>query len=297
MTGRKILEQALNTIAGRALDQGGFAARDNGGFRADATAWAVMALAAAGRHAELIEPARRALATWQMPDGRVPLSRDLAETFWPTALAMLAWHGAADFDAPLKRAGRFLIEVPVLTVSDSGDRRHGPDTSLRGWPWVSGTYSWVVPTAAALLALESSGMDGGERVVEARDLIVNRQLPSGGWNYGDTFKFGTELRPFPENTGWALNALAGHVAEADVAVSLDYLQDEASRIRTPLALSWAVLGLGTWSRRPARSEDWLLESLGLQNRYGVYDTEVLAHVVVAFYGSGGLLSALRSKGA
>ena len=33
------------------------------------------------------------------------------------------------------------------------------DTELKGWPWSAGTFSWVEPTAYALLALKKLGAD------------------------------------------------------------------------------------------------------------------------------------------
>ena len=42
-------------------------------------------------------------------------------------------------------------------------------------------------------------------------MMLDRQLPHGGWNYGNTYVFGRELRPMPESTGAALTGLAGQV--------------------------------------------------------------------------------------
>ena len=124
-------------------------------------------------------------------------------------------------------------------------------------------------------------------------MILDRQLPSGGWNYGNTRVFGTMLRPSPVCTGHALSALAGLTESSDVELSLDYLRRKIEHLRTPLALSWTVLGLSAWSDRPAEARKWILDSLSLQKRYGNYDTTLLAQLVVAYFTSGDLLSLLN----
>lgn len=70
-------------------------------------------------------------------------------------------------------------------------------------------------SALNLLALESAGQAQHARATEARRMLIDRQLESGGWNYGNTKAYCVELRPSMESTGLALHALAGHVpAEA-----------------------------------------------------------------------------------
>jgi len=75
--------------------------------------------------------------------------------------------------------------------------------------WVEKTYAWVVPTSLGIIALKTHGMQNHARVKEGVALLLDRQLPDGGWNYGDTFTFGTQLLSFPDTTGFALEALSG----------------------------------------------------------------------------------------
>ena len=121
-------------------------------------------------------------------------------------------------------------------------------------------------------------------------MILDRQLASGGWNYGNTRVFGAHLRPIPECTGHALSALAGLVESNVIKFSLDYLHREAKRLRTPLALSWAIFGLACWSTGPSEAHPWILESLSLQEKYGDYDTTLLSQLLVAYFTHGDLLS-------
>ena len=127
-------------------------------------------------------------------------------------------------------------------------------------------------------------------------MLMDRMLPSGGWNYGNTMVFGKELRPMPESTGAALAALAGHVPKERVQASLEYLKKAAFRVRTPLSLSWAILGLGAWDERSPDAEHWLAESVSRQSRYGPFTTALLSRIVTAFHAPRGLLSALQPQG-
>jgi hypothetical protein len=106
-------------------------------------------------------------------------------------------------------------------------------------------------------------------------MILNRQLPHGGWNYGNTLVFGQELRPMPESTGAALTGLAAMVAREKVEKSLSYLQGETDRLRTPISLGWALLGLAAWELWPSNGLALVQRCLANQSRYGVYDTSAL----------------------
>jgi hypothetical protein len=106
-------------------------------------------------------------------------------------------------------------------------------------------------------------------------MILDRQLPHGGWNYGNTTVYGRELHPMPESAGAALAGLAGQVEQVAVARSLDYLQGEVDRLRTPVSLGWALLGLGVWDLWPSNGAALVERCLANQARYGEYDTSAL----------------------
>ena len=76
----------------------------------------------------------------------------------------------------------------------------GHDTNLKGWSWRSDTFSWCEPTSMAMMALEVAGYGGHPRLIEAQRLLLDRQIPGGGWNYGNTTVFGQVLNPMPEST-------------------------------------------------------------------------------------------------
>ena len=177
--------------------------------RPDATAWAALARRAQGESPESVADDLDALLSHQLRDGRVVLARDMAHTWWPTALAVLAWHASTAHDEPRQRALDVLLAQGGIPLPRSPLVGH--DTTLVGWTWIQGTHSWVEPTAVALLALRVSGQGEHPRCEEAVRLLLDRQL-SSGWNYGNTRTFDREMRPTPDSTGAALCALAGNRA-------------------------------------------------------------------------------------
>ena len=134
----------------------------------------------------------------------------------------------------------------------------GHDTSLRGWPWVEGTHSWLEPTAINLLALEHTGHGTHPRAIEAGRMLHDRLLPGGGCNYGNTVVFGQELRPHMQPTGMCLLALAGCSERTPrIEASVGYLQRELSDRTTTDSLCYALMGLAAWQRVPAGADEWL----------------------------------------
>jgi hypothetical protein len=285
----------LETLRTRVIDrQGGFAGQVGGGFRADATAWAAVALHAVGRETDLVKAARARLAAQQLTDGRVCLSPEHPDTLWLTPLAILAWHQDPDHREAQTRASRFLLNSTGIHWQRRPDAPSEHDSALQGWPWIAKTHSWVEPTSLAILALRVTGWGEHERVKEAVRLLLNRQLPKGGWNYGNTKVFGQELFAFPESTGLVLNALRGMTPQPRVRKSLDYLQSRVQEVRTPLALGWGLMGLASWGEEPAGAQAWISECLEKQKRYGPYDTASLSLLLLASRASQGLESVFNN---
>lgn len=277
------MKSLLVSLRQRARRDGGFANMAGGEYRVDATAWAILALSAAETDQDPIERARASLADRQQGDGRVCISADHPETFWPTPLAVLAWHGSPAHREPQSRAVRFLLAATGTHWEKKADSPITHDTSLRGWPWIADTHSMVEPTSLSLLALRVAGQGGHERAREAVRMLMDRQLPKGGWNYGNTLVYGQELYPQIENTGLAMCAVAGDVLPQEVRSSLEYLAASIRNIRSPLSLGWGILGLGAWERRPSRARDWIMESVKGQEKYGPYDTTLISLLILAFH--------------
>lgn len=105
---------------------------------------------------------------------------------------------------------------------------------------------------------------------------------------GNTAVYGQELRPFPDYTGMALAALAGHTPKEQIQKSIAYLKARLINLRSPLSLGWGILGLGAWGERPPQARRWIRESLGLQASYGPYDTSLLSLLILSYLANGSL---------
>jgi len=289
----RLVSDSINLLQKRSLAEGGFTNADNGDYRTDATAWAIIALSACAFDPEIISRARSRLAAGQLADGRVCISPHHPAVYWPTPLAILAWSQSPPHQDSLARAVDFLLEHSGMSLQEQALSADASDPTLRGWPWVADTYSWVDPTALGMIALKVTGHSNHPRLAEATRLLLNRKLPHGGWNYGNTIVFHKELRPMPENTGMALAALQSLTVRSNLELSLDYLKVAVRNLRTPIALSWGILGLGAWGERPLAATTWLSECWGRQARFGVYDTASLSLFILACRLSGGIESLSR----
>lgn len=269
---KRLIQEILSK---RILADGGLTDRTNGQFRIDSTAWGILAFQTLGESAYRLEPSRARLRSEQGGDGRVWVSREHPDSYWATPLAILAWQSCPASQAAQSRAVKFLLETTGVHYPRKSGEPATHDPLLKGWPWVADTHSWIEPTALALIALKTTGHGQHGRVREAIRMMLDRQLPHGGWNYGNTLVFGRELHPMPESTGAALTGLTGEVDRETVSRSLDYLQGEVDRLCTPLSLGWALLGLAAWGVWPPNGTALVERCLANQTRYGEYDTSAL----------------------
>jgi hypothetical protein len=89
-------------------------------------------------------------------------------------------------------------------------------------------------------------------------LLIDRQLPDGGCNYGNTMVLGQTLRPHVQPTGLTLVALAGESDPSDrVAKSRAWLAQALGPKSTPVSLAWGLLGLAAQEAPHAEAEAWL----------------------------------------
>ena len=95
MVPNSLISQHIDRLCDRVFPEGGFAANVGGKYRPDATAWAILALSAAGTKEDVLESSRARLVTSQLSDGRVCLLPEHPDAYWPTPLAVLAWQGSA----------------------------------------------------------------------------------------------------------------------------------------------------------------------------------------------------------
>ena len=167
-------------LAQRVLPEGGYADRPRGQFRSDATAWGILASRSLGLSQEDLERHRnRLLLEQQREDGRVRLSPQHPESYWPTALAILAWQNSPASLTAQKLAIQFLLTTTGIHFAKKPESPSAHDTALRGWPWIEDTHSWVEPTATGVMALRMAGHGQHDRVHEAIQMLLDRQLPHG----------------------------------------------------------------------------------------------------------------------
>ncbi len=288
-----LIAQTRSWVASRRAEpSGGFAQRAGGTPRPDATAWALLALREAGESQAVLANAGRFLSGLQLADGRVLFSTEERSSWWPTSLALLAFRAVAGFEGEAERAAAFLLQKSGAHFKKKSDSPTGHDTEIRGWPWIEETHSWVEPTALAVIALRASGRAGHARVGEAVRMLMDRQLPGGGWNYGNTTVFGQELLPMPDATGLALAALSGMTNKEAVAKSLAYAQTRAPGIDAPFSLFWLTCGLSAWGSPVPDLAGRIRECLMLQERRGAYTTTLLAMLLLALASAGDVLSRL-----
>jgi hypothetical protein len=247
-------EELLERLAANV--PGGYFA--HGEAASEPTALAGIALAAAGRR-----DAARAAGDWllaqQAGNGSVGVTAAHDAPCWPTALAILLWQRLDDparYGAPQQRAVKWTLADRGLTHERRPQAGH--DTTLVGWSWAAHTHSWLEPTAMFVLALKAVGESQHPRTREAVRLLLDRLLPDGGCNYGNTIVLGQELLPHLEPTGLVLTALADEkLDDPRVDRSLEYLDRELSADTTTASLCYGLLGLTAFGRAPANKSTWL----------------------------------------
>ena len=235
--------------------------RAGGAPASEPTALAALALAGHGL-AKAAQQAAEWLAELQAANGSVGVCEGQPTPAWTTSLAMLAWLSVAPGEdkSSVDRAAAWALSfkgTPIPRTAQSiADLGH--DTTLIGWPWCEGTHSWLEPTAFFVLALKSIGRAEHARTREAVRLLLDRQLATGGCNYGNTVVLGQPLRPHVQPTGIVLLALAGERdGAAKTAKSLVYLRGAISAETTTTSLAWALLGLAAHRQTPIEAEEWL----------------------------------------
>ncbi|MCA9191844.1 MAG: hypothetical protein KDB03_08780 [Planctomycetales bacterium] len=202
--------------------------------------------------------AARSGADWltdvQQPDGSVSLWGDQSFPKWPTSLAMLAWLSCNElhqYSSSIRRAVAWTLANESEPVVSDGVMGH--DTQLIGWSWVTGTHGWIEPSALFVCALRQLGFGEHPRVHEAILLLLDRQLPAGGCNYGNTTVLGQTLRPHVQPTGIAMLALA-QKSDPRITRTLDYLERILPDVDSIPSLAWSLLGLAAHGRHPGRAQ-------------------------------------------
>lgn len=256
-------------------DDGGWSVDGSGQSQTEATALAVMA-------ARSTTPASHGaewLSAHQRPDGAWPPWPSVDLTSWATPLAIMALSdvdpSAAQRGANwlLDQGGRSYPWYTQLFYRLFPDREMIElDADLTGWPWLPDTFSWIEPTAYALIALKSLRDQLPERTAaridEGERMILDRTCPGGGWNYGNSRVLDEDLWPYPDTTALALIALQNAPPNNQIEASLAALDRMLEGNQSGLALSLAILCLRLYRRPTGALEKRLIERLDEVIAYG-----------------------------
>ncbi len=225
------------------------------------TAITALALIKYGRRDDAL-PALDFLVLCQGDDGGVGVREGEPQPQWPTSLAVLAWRasGLQQYEENVRSGVAWMLSMRGKAMPRNEEMGH--DTTLVAWPWAAGTHSWIEPTALAVAAFKSAGRSGHARTREAVQMLIDRQLPGGGCNYGNTLCLGQLLRPHVQPTGVALWALAGeHDDHGRITASVRWLARTINAQTTTCSLAWAILGLAAQRAVPKNARSWLENSV------------------------------------
>jgi hypothetical protein len=265
------MPNSIDTLVDELTDENHWSYVPGGAVAAEPMALAALAMCAHGRFDGAARACRR-LCELQGNDGSVGILSGQPTPCWPTGWAVLAWTALEKQAAGsahknhVESAVAWILSQHGRTFDTLADMGHNP--RLDGWPWVDGTHPWSEPTAINVLAMKATGRTGHARCRESVEMLVDRLLPDGGCNYGNTTVLGQVLRPHVEPTGLAMVALAD---ESDVSGrverSLRYLEQTLVKTPAGISLAYGVMGLTAHGRRPAAADRWLASVAGQTKSY------------------------------
>jgi hypothetical protein len=215
------------------------------------TALAALALADTAAGDEALPAAADWLAARQRAVGLFTASPTHEEGSWLTPLAALTLNLLGRTGAAPTAAHALLAE-PAYSLGPSPPIIYGYDTSLVAWPWSPGAFSFIEPTAWAVLFLKQAGQADRPRVRTGIDLMRNRALAAGGWNYGEPEVLGGRLFPAEAPTALVLLAMADE-QDALTNAGLDWLLTRRGQITSLYSLGWAAIALNVYG---ALTSDW-----------------------------------------
>jgi hypothetical protein len=191
----------------------------------------------------------------QLSDGSWPSFVGDGEPSWTTALAICVLNSANDSSGARERGQSWLLKTKGREGGwfwrwkfKLADRAVRFDPDRYGWPWLSGSASWVIPTAFSVIAIKQFTACSRTEVSERRirlgvEMLLDRTCVDGGWNSGNSVVYGVPLRPHVEATAIALLALQDERRTETIQRSLAWLKQQATVINSRSSLAWCILTL------------------------------------------------------
>lgn len=264
-----MIDEAVQLLLNQQNADGGWGAVSRKVSSTEATAFAVMALESLQRK-ELQKNVAAGL-DWlshhQNSDGSWRLNDVTPSGSWSTAIAILCLSMFPEHRDRALQGARWALTQEGNSVGWLGSlimRFTGQkdvnriNMDLKGWPWASGSFSWVEPTSYFLIGLKKlrtslAGTNVNERIRQGELMIYDRVCEDGGWNYGNSNVYGEALWPYPDTTALALIALQDNPHTSANQKSLEILEKSLNDTRSGLALSWSIIcfqlygrAVGTW---------------------------------------------------
>jgi hypothetical protein len=130
----------------------------------------------------------------------------------------------------------------------TADRNVQFDPDKYGWPWISGSASWVIPTAFSVIAIKQFTVcNRSERRRNESDLgvdmLLDRACVGGGWNSGNSIVYGVPLRGSCRGDGNCSIGAAGRGRTSVIRASLAWLKQRGATIESVSSLAWCILSL------------------------------------------------------
>jgi len=199
----------------------------------------------------------------QNPNGSFCLYADFPlEGIWVTSQVVILLHHLG-LKEPLSRALDFLRAFRSETLKFEEKSPVKLDDTIPGWPWHSGNFGWVEPTAWAVLALKSCGLGEDPRVTDGKRFLLDRAILDGGWNYGNREVYNRELIPFWDTTALALLALDVSPQNEMALRGLQILIRDLDSMESFYSLAWTVLALERWAYDSSRAKERLLQKFSV----------------------------------
>ncbi len=245
---------AAGLLRQRELVSGGWSYLGSSQPALEATALAVMALSGPGRE-EACSSGTAELLRLQREDGGWPAFAGDSEGSWTTALALCALNGSSGSISARERALEWLLRERGKEGHwfwrwkfKTADRNVRFDPDKYGWPWISGSASWVIPTAFSVIAIKqftvcNRSEESEKRIHLGVEMLLDRACVDGGWNSGNSVVYGVPLRPHVEATAIALLALQDEQRTEMMQKSLSWLRQNAASIDSVSSLAWCILSL------------------------------------------------------